>query len=950
MTTASGAESPRGVVVEQVASESPAAKAGIEPGDTIEAWLRAPAPPANTSPARAQVESPFDLKSVELEEAPRGPVTFFGRNGQGPAEWSLSTSPFGLTVRPMLDAGLLARYEEGLDLVKKRQAGSGAGLWRAAAAEAKEAGQPWVSVWLLSRAAEALGEARLWADADAVYEQAFRQAEEGARPAVAAHIQRDWGEALRRRSEWDRAETAHRQALESDERLGAENLAVAEDVHRLGLIAAERRRLPLADEHFRRALALREKLAPGSLAVAASLNGLGDVARRRGDLAAAEEHYRRALAIEERLAPGSLAVTTSLNRLGVVAGERGDLGAAEARFRSALENVAPEGLYVAEYLNDLAVVARERGDLAAAEEHYRRALGIRERLAPGSVLEAESLHGLALVERRKGRPAVALELLLRAIAALERQRAKLGGTEEGRADFLAGSARYYHDTIETQIELGQTADALHVLERSRARTLLALLAERDLLFTADLPAELARARKLADAEYDRVQADLARLNAAKDAEEIERLLGRLRDLRREQEEVASRIRGSAPRLASLQYPQPLDLGGIRAVLDHGTTLLAYSVGRDTTILFAVQAEGAPGTGLSVWTLPVGEKSLREKIEAFRALVQRKEPSQDRRLRSLGTELYDLLVRPAEARVASSERLLLSADGPLHSLPFAALVRTETVGGKTRRSFLVEWKPLSSVVSASVYAELKRARRATPSTSGAALMAFGDPRYPAASKDLADGVVNPDVRSALARGFSFAPLPWTREEVQAIAKLFPGSRTLLGEEATEERAKSMGLDARYVHFACHGYLDPRFPLNSGLALTIPETPAEGRDNGLLQAWEIFDRVRLDADLVTLSACGTALGKEMGGEGLLGLVRAFHYAGARSVLGSLWAVPDRSTAELMKRFYGHLRARRPRDEALRAAQVEMIRKGPSRPGRVDRSRPYHWAAFQLSGDSR
>jgi CHAT domain-containing protein len=159
---------------------------------------------------------------------------------------------------------------------------------------------------------------------------------------------------------------------------------------------------------------------------------------------------------------------------------------------------------------------------------------------------------------------------------------------------------------------------------------------------------------------------------------------------------------------------------------------------------------------------------------------------------------------------------------------------------------------------------------------------------------------------------------------------------------------VGPDARYIHFACHGFLDERFPLNSGLALTIPERPAEGADNGLLQAWEIFDQVRLEADLVTLSACGTALGKEMGGEGLLGLVRAFHYAGARAVLASLWSVSDASTAELMKRFYGHLRSGKAADEALRLAQLEMIRQPPAR-GSVGWP-PRHWAAFQLNGHAQ
>jgi CHAT domain-containing protein len=182
-------------------------------------------------------------------------------------------------------------------------------------------------------------------------------------------------------------------------------------------------------------------------------------------------------------------------------------------------------------------------------------------------------------------------------------------------------------------------------------------------------------------------------------------------------------------------------------------------------------------------------------------------------------------------------------------------------------------------------------------------------------------------------------------VTRIARLFPGrARTYLGDEATEAHAKALDRDARYVHFACHGTLDERFPLNSALALSIPEAPAAGGDNGLLQAWEIFDKVRIDAELVTLSACDTALGKEMGGEGLLGLTRAFHYAGARSVLATLWGVSDTSTPRLMERFYTHLQAGKSRDEALRAAQLDFIRGGG------DAAHPFRWAALQLSGDWR
>ena len=216
-----------------------------------------------------------------------------------------------------------------------------------------------------------------------------------------------------------------------------------------------------------------------------------------------------------------------------------------------------------------------------------------------------------------------------------------------------------------------------------------------------------------------------------------------------------------------------------------------------------------------------------------------------------------------------------------------------------------------------------------------------------------------MRSAVRRGmFEFEPLPYSRREVERIAALYPAAatRTYLGAQATEEHAKATGRETRIVHFAVHGVLDDRLPLSSGLALTMPEGFPEDLDNGLLQVWEILERLRLEADLVVLSACETGVGREQGGDGLIGLTRAFQYAGARTVAATLWKVHDRMTAELMVRFHRHLRAGKPKDEALRAAQVELIR-GPveveDEAGEVvakDWSAPYYWAAFQRHGDWR
>ncbi len=350
----------------------------------------------------------------------------------------------------------------------------------------------------------------------------------------------------------------------------------------------------------------------------------------------------------------------------------------------------------------------------------------------------------------------------------------------------------------------------------------------------------------------------------------------------------------------------------------------------------------------------------------------------RDLERLSKRLYRVLVEPARGAVAASDRVLLVPDGPLHLLPFGALLRETSAASPDDARYLAEWKPLHTVLSATVYAELKKTRRSAPpaSSGGPLLAAFGDPRYPRKiTHGNPEDVADARLRSAARLGFlgELEPLPHSRREVEGIAALYPSdtAKTYLGRDATEERAKAVSRDTRMLHLAAHGRVDDRFPLNSWLALSLPEAPADGQDNGLLQVWEIFERVRLDADLVVLSACESGLGQEQGGDGLIGLTRAFQYAGARSVLASLWQVRDQATAELMVRFYRHLRSGLPKAEALRAAQLELIRGPveirPASGGRIDSSgkaepgadgepvtkdfsAPYYWAAFQLIGDWR
>jgi len=757
----------------------------------------------------------------------------------------------------------------------------------------------------------------------------------------------------------DQAENVIRRSLEIHERLLPGSLSEAVILRHLGNLALKRGSVERSLDYHLQALDILERMIPKSLVLSESLNDLGTLALEQGEIQKAAELHDRALEIQKSQAPDSLQLAASLDRLGSLALESGDLRKAAERYHRAFEirlERAPHGLETALSLQHLGDLAAAEGKFSEALLWFQGALGIRKALTSGSAEEAETIYSLGEVYRKTGHREVALRHFLAAIEAADAQMGRAGGSHLVQAVFRNKFDRYHRRAIEGLLELGRPEEALRMLEASRAQSFLSRLAERDLLFTLGIDPTLAlKQRKLA-ADYDRTQIDLDALDRARDIEQVEALRRRLRRLREDLDRVATEIRNSSSRLDPAQGPKPLDLQGIQGTLDPGTVLLAYSVGEQRTDLFSITAEGH----FAVTPLPVGEEDLRERVKSFRDAIGRAVPGDQtgayRSMIALAKDLCQTLIAPAEETVAGGARLLILPDGPLHFLPWAALIRNSDKVDSGWQ-YMIEWKPLHISLSATVYAELKRHRRGDSEPfNHFQIVAFGDPQFPATlAPGDPDVIAHGSVRSAVERGlFQWRRLPFSRAEVESIAALFtPGSvRTYLGKEATEEAAKSVGRDTswrhsharRIVHFATHGYLDDHFPLNSALVLSIPEQLEEGRDNGLLQVWEILD-TRMDADLVVLSACGSALGKELGGEGVIGLTRAFQHAGARSVVASLWSVRDQVTAELMLGFYDHLRNGLSKDRALQAAQIDLLRNSN---GGKDRSSPYFWSAFQIHGD--
>jgi CHAT domain-containing protein/tetratricopeptide (TPR) repeat protein len=732
---------------------------------------------------------------------------------------------------------------------------------------------------------------------------------------------------------WDRgdlglAERFLRRALAIDDRVGRARDS-GYTLNYLGLLSRDKGDFEAARAYYERAIQSFRVTSPEGPEVAGMLNNLGNLARLEGDLATAERHHREALALRERLPEENLDLAASLHNLASILRRRGRPAGARPLLGRALaikERDAPESLIVASTLFELGEIHRLEGDTGEAARLHRRALAIRRSAAPEGDAVAESLAALGRVAIEAGRAEEAERSWREAIDLVESRRGRLGFTTAERSRFSARFHELYRELADLLAQKGTAGEAFDVVERARALSLRVMMAQRDFAASSGVPAELVLERRRLEQSMESAESRLARMSVA-GRDRLSPLHESQRELRRQLDEVNARIRDVAPRLGLLEDPVPVPIEDVRRALPAGTLLLSYSVGREATLLFAAGADPG-GPDLVVERLPWGEEELERRVDVFRALIERGGTEVEPALLAQGRRLFDLLLAPVEESVAASDRIVVIPDGPLLTLPFAALVRSVEP-----LQYLSQWKTLSHSASGGVLTELRRSR---PAAMGRArtVVAFGDPDPP---------------RDASLRTERVERLPFAREEAERIGALFgEGARVFVGPDASEERVRTLGPEARWIHFATHAFPDARFPLDSALALSPQEGEGTDRD-GWLHAWEIAETMRLDADLVTLSGCETGLGRELRGEGILGLARAFQYAGARSVLVSLWAVPDRSTKELMVRFYENLNRGLAKDRALRAAREELLSPGPDSGGSLEERHPRHWAGFRLIGDA-
>ncbi|HSS78041.1 MAG TPA: CHAT domain-containing tetratricopeptide repeat protein [Thermoanaerobaculia bacterium] len=560
------------------------------------------------------------------------------------------------------------------------------------------------------------------------------------------------------------------------------------------------------------------------------------------------------------------------------------------------------------------------------------------------VNEAMTLATRARVLRDQGKPgdlASARSDAEAAIAALESLRTRLGNPEL-RAAFLGSRSDIYELHIDILMRLaaarpgeGIERAAFEASEDARARSLLDTLRESGAGIRNRIdPALAARQQDLENRlalKEDRLQALLGRGKGGQP--ESKTLEIESEKIRAELDNLDAEIRRTSPRYADLTHPGAASTGEVQALLDPETLLLEYSLGRERSYLWAVDA-----TGLRAFVLP-GREEIERAARAFHQALSTPSTKGEGRRARLGQTLSRMLLGPVAGELGD-RRLAIVPDGALHYIPFDVLPEPGRLDPILTRHEVVE------LPSASILAAERRELAERPPARELAIVVADpvfrpdDSRVPPKGRKTAR-----DPRGGDSSPLLLSRLRFSRQEALGIASLAaPGAVTTeLDFAANREIVLSGRLrDFRYLHFATHGLFDAERPELSGLALSRVDAAGNPRE-GFLGLRDVYG-LDLASDLVVLSGCQTALGKEIRGEGLLGLTRGFLYAGAPRVVASLWWIDDRATAVLMARFYRGMWSEGLRPAAaLRQARLSLARQHRFRD-------PSYWGAFVLQGDWR
>ncbi|MGB3508921.1 MAG: tetratricopeptide repeat protein [Microcoleaceae cyanobacterium] len=711
---------------------------------------------------------------------------------------------------------------------------------------------------------------------------------------------------------------------------------------------------------------------------AATLNNIGAVYYDLGEKQTALEKYNESLPLSRQVGDKSQEATT-LNNIGLAYNALGEKQTALTFYNQSLPLSQQVGNKSGEAttINNIGTVYYSLGEKQKALNYFEQALPIFQQVGDRGG-EANNLYNIAWLKASQNQLTESLTFIEKALEIIEDLRTKIVA-QDLRTSYFATVQGYYQFYINLLMQLhkqnpneGYDSKALNASERSRARSLLDILAESGADIKTGVDPQLLAQEKQLLQQLNTLDQARQRNTPGYDLNKLEQ---QIETLRNQLQQLEVKIKQNSPRYANLKYPDPLTASEIQQqVIDKDTILLQYFLGKDGSYLWLVTP-----TEISSYELP-----KKSEIETL-ATKFKQEIEEKKQVPETGDQLSQILLSPVASKL-EKKRLLIVGDGILNTIPFAALPLTsppapllQGEGGKAEEGGQIastlaggneggQYQPLivnheivtlPSASSIDILREQVKGR--TPAPKKVAVIADpvfedNDDRLQIASqpKKETETENNDLTRMALKRsksmfddgnylGSSLNRLKATRQEAEAILALVPDNLEQLSLDfnANRETAINPNLgEYQIVHFATHGLLNETQPELSGLVLSLYDEAGKSTP-GFLQLNDIFN-LNLPAELVVLSACETGIGEEIRGEGLVSLTRGFMYAGAKRVVVSLWSVEDNSTSELMQNYYRKiLETGKNPVEAMRETQLEMLSS-------ENWKAPYYWAPFVVQGE--
>ena len=518
-------------------------------------------------------------------------------------------------------------------------------------------------------------------------------------------------------------------------------------------------------------------------------------------------------------------------------------------------------------------------------------------------VEWRALRMLAIVHGRKNDTQLSLNYYKKALTVIEEMRSEIK-VEEYKSGFMENKLVVYNDLVNLYLKLKQPALALEIVERAKSRNFIDLLANKDINYGGNYDKENFQKvgtlkREISKLHHEKTQILVKGEITESDRLKAAQLTSQLNGLKSNYQDLLVQLKEQNPELANMVSVEPMKIDSLQSSLPDGVLLLEYFYDENQISIWAVK-----NNFIKAGQVEIAKDQLFLLVDSLRKTIV-KQVSTDK----LSNDLYKILITPVESALADVKHVVIIPHGVLHYLPFACLKNNNN--NYLTEKFSISLSPSAMVLNLCMkkgdfYLKDKNWQRN--------ILALG----------------NPDL------GETQFDLPFAELEIESIELIYPGVNSYLNKKATEKQLRDSNEEANLFVFSCHGEFDALNPLFSALLLA----PDEGND-GRLEAHEIFE-LEINSYLVAMSACETGLAKIGVGDDVVGLSRSFIYAGAASLLSSLWKVDDLATAILVKRFFRNLKAGFSRAQALQKAQ-QFVRENIN-------DHPVFWSAFNITGDFR